>query len=131
MNEKKLYSILDTVQKTAARAGDTVSGAAYLAGKQADSMYSAAKANIRVLKLQSAVKDAFQAVGEMVYDTHATGNDHSAELLEKLQEIDRLKAEITEMEVQAGKAAVVRTCPVCGTEAAESDAYCRSCGEKL
>ena len=67
----------------------------------------------------------------MVYDTHATGNDHSSELLEKLQEIDRLKAEITEMEVQAGKVAVVRTCPVCGTEAAEDDAYCRSCGEKL
>lgn len=131
MDEKTFYAFLDTLQKTAAQAGDAFAGAAYLAGKQADSFYAAAKANVKVLKLHNRVRDALNEVGEMVYDTHASGSDHSDTLMDKLQEIDRLKAEITALEVQAGKAAFVRICPVCGTEAKDGDAYCRACGQKL
>lgn len=130
MNET-IYSLLDTVQKTAVQAGDTASGVAYLAGKKASALLSAAKLNVRIMERKGAVNDALREVGEMVYATHTGTPSDSEALLEKLQSIDTLKAEIASMEIEAGRATVIRTCATCGAEAKAEDVFCRECGEKL
>ncbi len=130
MNET-FYSLLDAVREAAVRAGDTAASAAYLAGKKADTLYSGAKLRCRILEREGQVRDALRQVGEMVYATHIGQPSDSEVLLEKLREIDTLKAEIAALELESGTAARMRTCPICGAEAGEDDAYCRQCGGKL
>ena len=49
-------------------------------------------------------------------------------LLEKMQEIDGLKARLRELE---GEPIIHLICPRCGHEVQPEDVYCRDCGEKL
>ena len=130
MNEK-LFALLDTVQKTAVQAGDAASNVAYAAGKKADSLLSAAKVNVKIMEKQRQVEEALKGVGSILYATHTGSPSDSDLLLEKLQAIDALKAEIAELEIQSGKAEKVRTCHACGAEAQKDDQFCRECGEKL
>ena len=130
MNEK-LYAMLDTIRTTALQAGDTAASVAYAVGKQADAALSAAKLNLRILERKNDVKAVFQELGEMLYATHTGSPSDSDALLEKLQSIDTMKAEIAQMEVQTGRAVVVHACPACGREARDGDRYCRFCGGKL
>ena len=108
MNEA-FYALLDTAQKTAVKAGTAATNAAWLAGKKTDQLLSSAKLNMRIMEKRV----------------------NSDRMLEKLQEIDTLKAEIVELEVQAGQAEKVHLCPVCGKELHAGDAFCRECGAKL
>ena len=129
---EKLYALLDSVKKVAESAGDTASDAAYMAGKMGEDIYNAAKLNFKIAKLKSDVNDALIEIGQMVYRTHIGGDDNQEVLLEKLREIDRLHAEIAELEIKTGKAEKIITCPVCGSEIQTSDhAYCGQCGTKL
>ena len=50
------------------------------------------------------------------------------ELLEKMREIDELKARLRELE---GEPIIHLICPRCGHEVQPEDVYCRDCGEKL
>ena len=130
MNEK-LYVLLDSLRENAREAGETASAAAYLTVRKARTIQSTAKLKIRILERTGEVQDALRQVGEMVYATHMGHPSDSEALLNKLQEIDSLKAEIAELEMQAGTAAPMRVCPICGAEASEDDTYCRECGSKL
>lgn len=129
MNEK-LAEILDTVQKTAVRVGDTASDVAYGVGKKTGQMLSAAKLNIRAAERKAEVNTCMREVGEMLYATH-TGNPTDSQLIQqKLEEIDALKAEIAELEAQSGKQQP-STCPTCGAAVFAGDTFCRECGGKL
>ena len=131
MDEKKFYAVLDSVQKGAVKAGDTASSVAYLAGKQADAMRTSAKGNLRLARMRNELSKTFQKLGELFYEDRSGKRDHAEAITEAFQKIESLKAEITALEVEMGKAEIVRTCPICGSEAREGDAYCRECGTKL
>lgn len=130
MNEK-LFGMLDTVRKSALQAGETASNVAYAVGKQAGAALDTAKLNMQILEKQSAVRDAFRELGEILYATHTGHPSDSDILLEKLQTIDEMKAEIAELEIAAGRASRVHLCPYCGAEVREADRYCRECGREL
>ena len=129
--EEKIYQLLDSVRRSASSVGKTASGAAYVVGKKAESALDAAKWNVKILDKKSEVREAMRELGEMLYATHIGQPSDSDTLLEKLQAIDAMKAEIAEMEIAAGKAERVRICHVCGAEAKTGDKFCRACGEKL
>ena len=57
--------------------------------------------------------------------------DFEAGLLEKLREVDGLRAEIARLERQRSRLQGRRVCPVCGAAVREGDIYCRECGGKL
>ena len=130
MNDK-IASLLEAVRKNAREAGDAASNAAYLAGKKGEAVFSNVKLNMQILGLQNDIRNALAEIGQMVYDTHTGGTDNQEALLEKLREIDQMHAQIADIEVRIGRAEVIRTCPVCGAEARDGDAYCGQCGEKL
>ena len=67
----------------------------------------------------------------MLYATH-TGTPTDSEILQaKLEEIDRLKAEIAALETQIGKERAAHTCTTCGAVIRDGDTFCRECGGKL
>lgn len=130
MNEK-LAELMDTVQKTAVQAADVAADAAYGVGKKAGELLSVAKLRIRIATLEGSVDETLMALGEMLYATHTGDPTDSEALLEKLKEIDALKAEIAALNAQIGREQAVRTCATCGADAQEGDTFCRECGEKL
>ena len=127
MNER-LQELLDAVQRTASQVGGSAADAAYGMGKRAGELLSVAKLNIRIMDLKGAVSTALREVGEMIYATHTGTPTDSDLLLEKMQEIDGLKARLRELE---GEPVIHLLCPCCGSEVREGDVYCRDCGEKL
>lgn len=130
MNEK-LYELLDAVQRTAVQAGNVASDAAYGVSKKANELLAVAKLNIKIMELKGSVKTQMQELGELLYATHTGNPTDSDVLLEKLQGIDALYAQIAEYEEQIGKEAAAPTCSTCGAETQEGAAFCGECGEKL
>ena len=130
MNEK-LYELLAAVRDTAVQVSDVAVDAAYATGKKAGELVSVAKLNIRMMERKADINTALKEVGELLYATH-TGNPTSSEILQaKLEEIDRLKAEVAELEQQLGRAKAGSICATCGAAVNEKDAFCRECGDKL
>ena len=130
MNEK-LQSLLLSIQESAEKFGDTAADAAYGVSKKAESLLSTAKLNIKIADLKGQISQQLKAVGEMIYGTH-TGNPTESEvLLNKLEEIDGLYAQIAELEAIMGRQPAPAACPDCGKEFQEGDIFCRACGRKL
>ena len=130
MNEK-LYELLDTIQRTAVQASDVAADAAYGVSKKAGELLSVAKLRVRIASLEADVKDRLSQVGELLYATHTGAPTESEVLLEKLQEIDGLKAEIAQLQSEIRKEESAHTCPTCGAFVKEGDAFCGACGGQL
>ena len=80
--------------------------------------------------------DPLYRIGQQIAETFSAHNNWTAEeihvrsleLLEKMREIDELKARLRELE---GEPIIHLICPRCGHEVQPEDVYCRDCGEKL
>ena len=130
MNER-LETLLDTVRRTAGQLGGTAADAAWGVGKRAEELMSAARLRLRIAALEGREEGCFAEIGEMLYATHTGHPTDSDALLEKLREVDGLRAEIARLERQRSRLQGRRVCPVCGAAVREGDIYCRECGGKL
>ena len=93
-----------------------------------------AKLNIRAAENKADTGRALREVGEMIYATHTGTPTDSDVLLEKLQEIDRLREEAEAIQAEIGRLKgqeAENRCPTCGAQTREGDAFCRECGGKL
>ena len=77
---------------------------------------------------RAGVNVGLRELGELLYATHTGTPTDSELLLEKMREIDELKARLRELE---GEPIIHLICPRCGHEVQPEDVYCRDCGEKL
>lgn len=108
---------------------DTAASAAYGVGKRAQALVSVAKMNMRLAELNAQIERQLRAVGEMIYATHTGHPTHSEALLSKLQEIDALQAQASELSREISRAQP--RCPTCGAPAQPEDRFCRECGGSL
>jgi uncharacterized small protein (DUF1192 family) len=130
--DERLQGILQSVQKKADSVTASASDAMYGVGKKATQMLSVSKMNMRIMDLQTEVSAQLRSIGELVYATHTGEPTDSDVLLQKLQVIDGLKAQIDALTAEVAKArGVAPVCPVCGTPGVTGDAFCRGCGRKL
>ena len=97
-------------------------------GLGAKKLTDAAKRQLEIADLHAEVNTCLRELGELLYATHTGTPTDSDRLLEKMQEIDGLKARLRELE---GEPVIHLLCPCCGSEVREGDVYCRDCGEKL
>ena len=130
MNEK-LQSLLFSIQESAEKLGNSAADAAYGVGRKAETLLSTAKLNIKIADLKGQVNQQLKAVGEMIYGTHTGSPTDSEVLLNKLEEIDGLYAQLSELESLLGRAPASAACPDCGASVRAGDLFCRECGCKL
>ena len=130
MNERT-HSLLEHVQDTACRFSDAAVDAAYGAGKWAGAKLHAARLRLQIAALEGRVKGCFAQIGEMLYATHTGTPTDSEALLSKLQEIDRLRADIAALQAPASAPRPAGACPTCRAPVYEGDVFCRECGGKL
>ena len=70
----------------------------------------------------------------MIYATHTGTPTDSDVLLEKLQEIDRLREEAEAIQAEIGRLKgqeAENRCSTCGASTRAEDAFCRACGGNL
>ena len=130
MNEK-LKDLLDLVRRTAWQAGDLAADAVYGAGQMADDLLSSAKLRVRAATVEGDINGKLMEVGEMVYATHTGNPTESEALLAKLQEIDELKAQLSDIRDALDRRPQGKVCPACGAAVREGDTFCGECGGPL
>lgn len=130
-NQEKLYDLLDALRTGAEAAGTLALGTLGLACQGAEKAAEAVKLRYRAARVEGEMDEKLMEAGEMVYATHTGNPTESEELLEKLQEIDMLKAQLAELNETLGRTPESASCPGCGGAVEEGDRFCRSCGEKL
>lgn len=130
MNEK-LQNLLDLIQRTALQAGDLAADAVYGAGQMADDLLSSAKLRVRAATVEGDINGKLMEVGEMVYATHTGNPTESEALLNKLQEIDELQAQLSDIRDALDRRPQGKVCPACGAAVREGDAFCGECGGPL
>ena len=128
MNEK-LSALLDAARKAAAQATDTASTAAYLVEKKTESTLQGMRRSAQINEQYTRIDEELRNLGMMLYATHTGDPTDSDDLLQKLEEIDKLREELDRMEKEAGKGPA--PCSVCGAAPREGDTFCRECGAKL
>lgn len=97
-------------------------------GVGAKRLTDAAKRQLEIADLRAGVNVGLRELGELLYATHTGTPTDSELLLEKMREIDELKARLRDLE---GEPIIHLICPRCGHEVQPEDVYCRDCGEKL
>ncbi len=129
--QEKLYDLLDTLRTGVESAGTLALGTLGLACEGAEKAAEAVRLRYQAARVEGEMDEKLMEAGEIVYGTHAGNLTESEELLEKLREIDDLKARLAELNETLGRTPEGPACPSCGEAAREGDQFCRACGEKL
>lgn len=110
------------------RAEELVQDTLCTIGLGAKRLTDTARRQLEIADLRAGINTGLRELGELLYATHTGTPTDSELLLEKMQEIDDLKARLRELE---GDPVIHLLCPRCGREVQPGDVYCRDCGEKL
>ena len=128
--QEKFYDLLDTAREGVCLAGTFALGALGLVCEGAERVAEGVKLRYEAARVEGEMDGKLMEAGEMVYATHTGNPTESGELLEKLREIDELKARLAELNETLGRTEEA-FCPDCGEAVREGDHFCRSCGGKL
>ncbi|MDO4563750.1 MAG: zinc ribbon domain-containing protein [Clostridia bacterium] len=109
---------------------DKVSEAANITGKKAGEMYETTKVKLEISELNSAAKNIYKEIGELVYAAHSNGEDNDAELEEKFAAIDEIREKLAELDERQIKIKNLKICPQCGATVPDDSSFCPKCGAK-
>ena len=130
-NQEKFYDLLNSLRAGAEAAGTLALGTLGLACEGAEKIAEAVKLRYEAARVEGEMDEKLMEAGEMVYATHTGNPTESEELLEKLREIDGLKARLADLNETLGRTPEGPVCPDCGVDVKVGDLFCRFCGRKL
>lgn len=105
--------------------------AAAVAGKMAGDVVDSSKLKIREAKLSTEIKEAYERLGSVVYDSikHDTDNRQLVDMV--VTELDGLLQELEELKTKEVSDRDKVMCPQCGTLNDEDFTFCSKCGAAL
>ena len=105
--------------------------AAAAAGKVAEEVVDTSRLKIREAKLSSEIREAYERLGSVAYDSikHNTDNRHLKDMV--VAELDGLLQEMEDLKSGEASAAEQVACPQCGCFNEKSFTFCSRCGASL
>ncbi len=105
--------------------------AAAVAGKMAGDVVDSSKLKIREAKLSTEIKEAYERLGSVVYDSikHDTDNRQLVDMM--VTELDGLLQELEELKTKEASDRDKVMCPQCGALNDEDFTFCSKCGAAL
>lgn len=85
--------------------------------------------NSAISEKENQIFQLYTAIGRCYYEKHR--DDETAEEIEKLREIQKLREEIEQQKEEVKKLKGVVKCPNCGTDVHCDAVFCNMCGTKL
>ena len=129
--DERMQEFLDRTKAAAATMRTAAQAAACYAGKKTGEALGAAKLNMKALELERECKGLLRDIGEKVYESLQTGEDHSDFLEERMEELEKRYAQIEHLREQAAALRDVKVCPACEKHCGLQDRYCKHCGAVL
>lgn len=116
---------LDDLVSKAKELADTV-------GKATGELVDESRLKLQELKLSSELKDAYERLGSVAYDSLKNGADNKALVDLVVSEIDSILQSLEALRaVRTTPETVEKYCPQCGTTNGGDAVYCTRCGAPL
>ena len=105
--------------------------AANVAGKGAGDVVDSSKLKLREVKISTDIKEAYERLGSIVYDSikHDTDNRQLVDMV--VSELDGLLTELDELKTKDAAVVGQVICPKCNALNNEEFTYCSRCGAAL
>lgn len=110
--------------------GQRLSQAASSAKEKSRELLDAAKLNKQISELEISICQLKEEIGEQFYLAYSAGTDPE-HLLEKCEQIDALRHELTELRRESDRIRGTIHCQQCGEALDQVLAFCPHCGGKL
>ena len=116
---------LDDLMSKAKELADTV-------GKATGELVDDSRVKLQELKLSSELKDAYERLGSVIYDSVKNGTENQSLVDLVVGEIDQIRENMEKLKAsRCPSDAVERYCPQCGTTNGKDAVYCSRCGAPL
>lgn len=109
--------------------GKGLSDAGKNVAQQTQNLADITRLNNAISEKERKISQLFLAIGKSYYEEHK--DDHVAEELEKIAEINALYAEIFENREKVKQIRGVVKCEVCGADVPLNASFCNGCGNKV
>ena len=125
MNEEETkMAALDDLMNKARELADLV-------GKATEELVDDSRIKIQELKLSSELKDAYERLGSVIYDSIKSGEENQALVDLVVGEIDTIHQGLEALKVKAAPAPAERYCAQCGATNGGESSFCSRCGAPL
>ncbi|MDO4459745.1 MAG: zinc ribbon domain-containing protein [Clostridia bacterium] len=108
-----------------------VKSAADVFGRKANQVVDISKLRYNVSSLNTEIGKRYAELGQYVYDGTKNSNVDNTVLASKIEEIDDLYNQLSDIAKQIAELQNKAICPECGKEVAIGSVYCSFCGAKL
>ena len=115
---------LDNLMNKAKELADSV-------GKATGELVDDSRLKIQEIKLSSELKDAYERLGSVVYDSIKTGTQNQALVDLVVSEIDTIQKDLETLKGKSAPASTEKYCPQCGATNSRESVYCSKCGAPL
>ena len=116
--------ILDDVVINAKSAAEAVS-------KKAGQLVDASKLRFSIAEVSAEISKRYEALGQYIVENCREQLEGDAELVEKLSELDELKAQHAALTKELTDKQNKTVCPTCGKQNANNVRFCPNCGTQL
>jgi DNA repair exonuclease SbcCD ATPase subunit len=121
----------EELQAFLSRAKETAQSASAAAARKTNALVDSARLNIKLAQTRGEIDRRYRDIGSLVYKTHIDPETSSADLPDKLIDLERLHDEVSALEAELSAARENSVCPVCKTPYGKADSFCRSCGHAV
>ena len=131
--EEKLKNLLRTIKATAVATGQAAGRVAGRTGKKAGEVWDQTKMNLRIVDLESEIKNHYREIGRLVYTSRDDTAIETATIEDQIAKIDRNMEEIEELreKIEGLKRTLKCPNPDCSKRCDKDDRFCASCGAVL
>lgn len=110
---------------------DRAKDVANVAGRKTKEVVGFSKLKLQAMQISSDTEEVFERLGRLVYEEKKSGMNNSDLIGECFAEVERLEAELAQVNAKINETKVSGNCPNCYAANPENAVFCSHCGERL